>query len=680
MSWEATPFANLPVTDDAWDPDGEGAPALMNAVLGEDDWARYRKAHLIHDPDNAEVKAGYKLPIARMFDGTLKAVQAQISQAIGAINGSRAPLAVPDAVRQAAYDNAIRYLKKAGIEEDQLPKYKASKAQARAARGQVVKLATEATGDERVVWVQVARAGDYLGYKGGDLPFRFTRVTFEQAIRNLHAHPSFQAGADGVGTADVIPWDFEHASAMPAGAIAADGAPAQGWTRDMEIRTGADGRDELWALTRWLEPAATYIKEGRYQGASVSMDLNAIDGESGERVGARVLSIAMTNDPFIEGMNKLVASRMHYYGEAETATEAVEAMKDLFGLPMLTDLGVVQSSLAQCAQWMDTGTTPPGIDMDAIIGALRQILKLSALISATEVLRSAASIAARVLEERAAQAGQAAPPELAKPEPAVMENGYWPFAGTSDTFGTNSATAANRKHEEEEMTILSDLAKRLRVRDAEDAVLDAVDEAIELRGGVSQALGLERDSNDEILARAKRVQEDTVHLTQVREALGTADHKATVAKVAELVTASKELADLKPKYEALAKEAEERDKAMAEADVEAVIASRGLPEDTKAALLLFRTQQPEEFAKQYPPLDPKQQRLVAPLLAKPKKKEGDGEPDGPKVIDLRAYEGRNLTHRAKQFIAATVDGADKFDEKELGRRAYELLRTNQVIE
>lgn len=172
-----------------------------------------------------------------------------------------------------------------------------------------VRLAAGAAGREdkpdAPVWVHVATEGEYRGYGGGDTPFTFTRQTFETAKRNFEAHPSYD------GTRGVVAWDFHHASEMPAtsGNIAALGAPAQGWISKLDVRAGADGKAQLWALTKWLEPARSYIKEGRYQWASVSMVLDAIDPVSGRRLGPTLTSVAITNQPFIEGMQPLAASR-----------------------------------------------------------------------------------------------------------------------------------------------------------------------------------------------------------------------------------------------------------------------------------------------------------------------------------------------------------------------------------
>jgi phage I-like protein len=149
-------------------------------------------------------------------------------------------------------------------------------------------------------WVQVARAGNFKGYGGGG--FTFDRATFERIVGNFHRHPAYARGAS-----DVVPWDFHHASEANPSDVATVGAPAQGWVRELEVRQGQGGA-ELWALTRWLEPARSYIKAGRYRWASVVVDFGARDPESGDKLGPTLVSVAITNNPFIEGMSPLVAA------------------------------------------------------------------------------------------------------------------------------------------------------------------------------------------------------------------------------------------------------------------------------------------------------------------------------------------------------------------------------------
>lgn len=156
------------------------------------------------------------------------------------------------------------------------------------------------------VWVQVAREGDYHGHPTG--PFVLDAQAFADCIRNLRAHPSFRADANGTGCARVIAVDFHHASEQPPERVAAMGAPAQGWVCDLRTEPTPDGL-ALLALIDWLEPARSYIREGRYQWMSIAVWPDADHPVSGESVGWYMSSVALTNDPFIQGMVPIAATR-----------------------------------------------------------------------------------------------------------------------------------------------------------------------------------------------------------------------------------------------------------------------------------------------------------------------------------------------------------------------------------
>lgn len=170
------------------------------------------------------------------------------------------------------------------------------------------------------VWNVVAYEGKWNGHVAGQ--FAFTRATFEQIVANFRKDPRYtrRAGQPPVteaspeqiasGDYDVLQWDFHHASEMAPteGNIAAQGAPSQGWVLELKIAEH-EGKCALAALTRWLEPARTYIKTDRYKFCSVSVWLDATDPASGENVGAVLTSIAITNNPFLQGLPPLRASR-----------------------------------------------------------------------------------------------------------------------------------------------------------------------------------------------------------------------------------------------------------------------------------------------------------------------------------------------------------------------------------
>lgn len=521
-------------------------------------------------------------------------------------------------------------------------------------------------GDEPVAkWVQVASANIYEGYMGGLAPFEFTREHFDQMRNNLRAHPSFVADENGVGKERVLPWDFNHASEQDAtdGSLPFTGAPAIGWTWDLEVRTGAEGRAELWALTEFLEPARTYVKEGKYQWASVAVTFDAIDPVSGANVGAYVTSIAATNTPFIEGMDKLAASRKvenrgYFYDAARTVEDAIRDFKELLGLPETTGIAELKTEFGKLREFSD-GTPPPGVDMDDIMGDLRTILGMPVLASAGEVLDSAEEMVQRLEDDAAA-----------------------------GTPGTTTAT----KESDDMKDLLKILASLLGTRENDDAVRAGVEDLVALRDGVVALTGA-RDSAGAKAILATATESHDAGVTAIEKlgvlfnALEAEDVEGSIAKITDLVTKAGELTEVMPELEQLRKVKEDTETKQAEADVEEVMNSNKLPANMKPALVLFRKTDPEKFAETYPKADKPQAAanatLTNPLVATAGGAQLGVAPDGSQVtlstgddagdmIDLDAYKG-NPTQRALKHLTAAREGFTKLSWDEQCTAAKSLL-------
>ena len=155
---------------------------------------------------------------------------------------------------------------------------------------------------DRPKWIQIAYAGEWKGHHQG--AFKLTRGHFEKVVENFRAHPAY-----GKGASDVVAFDFDHASEMPptSAAVALAGKPAQGWVRELEVRDG-DGKAQLWALTRVLEPARTYLTQGKIKWVSAAFNFRAVDLVSGDPCGPVLTSVAFTNQPFLQALPAIAAS------------------------------------------------------------------------------------------------------------------------------------------------------------------------------------------------------------------------------------------------------------------------------------------------------------------------------------------------------------------------------------
>lgn len=530
---------------------------------------------------------------------------------------------------------------------------------------------------ESIQWLHVATEGDYPGYYGGERPFTFTRDDFAQMVANLRAHPSYQAGADGIGVADVIPWDFGHASERDPveGALPVAGAPAQAWTREFDVRIGTDGKAQLWALTRYLETAKKYVKAGQYKWASVAVTFNAIDPLSANDVGCVVTSIAFTNTPFIEGMEQLAASRRiadargeeqvhlryRYYEQASSAEEALGNLKDLFGLPETTGVEGVIGEIAKLQQWIETGAVPLGVDASEILGGIRMILGLPALSTEADVLAEVSKLVQRLLEEQAMEQGQpGVPAPAAQPAAAV-------------------ATA-----KEIDMELLKVLAGKLGVREGDDAVVKAVEASIALVDKLRKLLSPDGGTDTALLEAAEETVSAREKLSTVFKALGVEDVDIAVEKVAELIEQSDALKKAMPELEGLKAKQEKAEEELAEADVAAVMSERKFPEEIKDALLLMRTSTPEKFAEKYPRAPEGSGNVTQSVVVTPSGQEinlGKWKPAqfGGDAVDLTNYRGINPTDKAMNYLRDHVEGAKDWDHDTLWKAACDFKRQPHVI-
>lgn len=145
---------------------------------------------------------------------------------------------------------------------------------------------------KKLVWIQLAQTGTFKGHPQG--PFQIDTTTLDSICRNFQRDKL------------PIPIDAEHASEMPAnsGTIPVEGAPAMGWIHGLDNR----GNGGLWGQVEWLEPACSYIKEGRYKFLSPAIRFKSKDRVTGEQTGPRLSSAAITNSPFLPDMKPLTAS------------------------------------------------------------------------------------------------------------------------------------------------------------------------------------------------------------------------------------------------------------------------------------------------------------------------------------------------------------------------------------
>ena len=171
-------------------------------------------------------------------------------------------------------------------------------------------------------WAQFRGWGSEAGYIEYMEPFDITPEHIQEMMANFQRYQPLQ-----------VPAYYEHSDLFFADTKAA------GWITAVEAR--ADG---LWAKINWTPAALKMIQDQEYKYISPSWMMNYTDAQAGQKVGARLLSIGLTNDPFFEtGLQQQIAAKEREMDElkqiavalglAETATldeilAAIKALKD----------------------------------------------------------------------------------------------------------------------------------------------------------------------------------------------------------------------------------------------------------------------------------------------------------------------------------------------------------------
>lgn len=137
-------------------------------------------------------------------------------------------------------------------------------------------------------WAHVAMLGEWRGHSKGE--FQFTQDAFTEILRNFAAQ------------ANPIPWDYEHDTFNP---DTTGPKPASGWVKRLELRNNGT---ELWAYVDWTPRAADMIRAGEYRFCSPVVDFESFDRKSNNPIGAELLSVALTNNPFLDGQHPLALS------------------------------------------------------------------------------------------------------------------------------------------------------------------------------------------------------------------------------------------------------------------------------------------------------------------------------------------------------------------------------------
>lgn len=127
--------------------------------------------------------------------------------------------------------------------------------------------------------VELVQTGDYKGHWQG--PYEVTPDDLERMAQNFSME---------------VVIDYEHATHNPE----ADKAPAAGWIQNVWV----DG-ESLYGEVEWTEAAEELIDNGEYRYLSPVINLHAADPNTGNGIGAKLVSVGLVNTPFMEEMESV---------------------------------------------------------------------------------------------------------------------------------------------------------------------------------------------------------------------------------------------------------------------------------------------------------------------------------------------------------------------------------------
>lgn len=146
-------------------------------------------------------------------------------------------------------------------------------------------------------WVHLVYEGRWDGYDRGARSFEFDASVFDAVVANFARQ------------ANPVVFDFEHGTEY---APPGEPIPAAGW-----VHAVAREGDSLYAYVEWTDRAASMIEAGEYRFCSVVVDFESVDRKTGEEIGPRLISVALTNTPFIDGQQPI---RLSMSGRASTSS------------------------------------------------------------------------------------------------------------------------------------------------------------------------------------------------------------------------------------------------------------------------------------------------------------------------------------------------------------------------
>jgi hypothetical protein len=253
--------------------------------------------------------------------------------------------------------------------------------------------------------------------------------------------------------------------------------------------------------------------------------------------------------------------------------EVLARLRCIFALPETADLGQLFAELAKLRAWTIPGAAAPvGVDVGALCAALRALFNLPTLAAPDAIFTEADKLLAAV-------AAATPPPPVATPAaPAVAAARVEP-----------PITPSPKETDDMPDLDIKALARRLKVKDTEEAVLLAVDQG----------------QNAEQM------------LTSLLQALGVDDPQGAVTKIASLLKQAADLEQAMPELASLRDRVAKVDDQEANDEVDQAMSAHAMPASARVALLNLRRSDVKAFREAYPVPDARTAHLTRSFFTTP---------------------------------------------------------------
>lgn len=512
----------------------------------------------------------------------------------------------------------------------------------------------EGTAQPNPRWIHVANEGNYLGYPGGGA--EISRKVFDDIIKNFRSDPQYKPGAENVGEAAVVPFDYAHVSEMdPRIGNPATNTIAPAWILDVKSVLGTDNVMQLWAFTKLGDDVKTKIEKGEIKFVSIAFNPKAVDPISGVGVGAKMTSVAFTNNPFIRDLTPLAAST-HFYEQANSPEDAIGCMLQLLQMPVSTTPAQMLTELKKVVDWASAGNAPIGVDVDHLLEQWKILLGMPVTATADELYAATGKLVDSLLastQNPALSAGhgdeEMDPKEFAK--------------RLAKLFGLNAAAEGFSEEvitQAEQSVTMSKGLRDLLTAAGFSNVADLLKQVPDMLKAKSK-LGEYMTQLDKSLAALSGLGGDEGALPAAPDAAAAA--AMSVGGISELIDGR-----FKRLFTVVALVENQK----LEGEVAAVIKTHAMPEAARSTLLFHLRHDPKDFRAKYPLPDETRASLLTTFAAGPGGAQftppatpagGAGQPatisrTASSVqltagqIDLRMMTGRNKAEKIDAYLAS----------------------------